>query len=44
MSPVCQTAKNIVKLLISEFIACTVFIFELVHRRKNFKSPSSINL
>lgn len=38
MSPVCQTAQNIVKLLISEFITRTVFIFELVHRRKIFKS------
>lgn len=39
MSPVCQTAQSIDKLLISEFITCTVFIFELVHIRKNFKSP-----
>lgn len=38
MNPVCQTAQNIVRLLISEFITRTVFIFELVHRRKIFKS------
>lgn len=44
MSPVCQTAQNIVKLLISEFITRAIFIFELGHRRKNFKSPFCINL
>ena len=43
MSPVCQTELCIVKLLISEYITCTVFICELVHRKmnkKNVKSPA----
>lgn len=50
MSPVCQTAQYIVKLLISKhvlffFITCSVFFVcfffkrELVHRKESFKSP-----
>jgi hypothetical protein len=39
-----STAQATVELLISEFIACIVFMCELIHTRKNFRSLSSTNL